>query len=99
MVVPLLRTVHSGVLWYQGENDAAYPRRYNCSFPTLIQDWRQKWNKHTDGATAMDFPFGWAQINSDGSGGDTYHNRVFNPANPPSDCGHGCAPYCNTTCL
>ena len=133
MVVPLLRTVHSGVVWYQGENNAPEPRRYNCSFPSLIQDWRRKWSLNTDGATDADFPFGWAQLNSFDfpkdqcaapklrdapeiswrCAGDVpemcshtgrapllrYNNRVFNPPNPPSDCGTGCAPQCSTACL
>jgi hypothetical protein len=99
MIVPLLRTVHSGVAWYQGENNAAYPRRYNCSFPALINDWRLKWAKYTDGATDIAFPFGWAQIATAGDGGADYKGRVFNPKNPPSSCGSGCAPSCNTSCL
>ena len=81
----------------QGENNAAYPQRYNCSFPALIHDWRAKWAKYTDGATADDFPFGWAQINTAGSGAGDYKNPVFN--NMASTCGHGCTPTCNTTCL
>ena len=24
---------------------------------------------------------------------------ILNPAKPPSDCGKGCSPECNTTCL
>lgn len=45
------------------------------------------------------FPIRLGQINSDGNGNDAYHDRVFNPEHPPSNCGHGCAPECNTTCL
>jgi hypothetical protein len=69
----------------------------------MIHDWRAKWSNATDGATASDFPFGWAQLNScgTGSGGDyaNYGDMLFNPAKPPANCGTGCAPECNTSCL
>ena len=32
----------------------------------MIEDWRKKFNHYTDGATDKDFPFGWAQLNSNG---------------------------------
>ena len=99
MIVGLLRTTISGVVWYQGENNAGDPRRYNCSFPAMIEDWRAKWHTHTDGATARDLPFGWAQLNSCGTGAADYTNRIFNPPHPPADCGDGCAPACSSACL
>jgi len=99
MIVGLLRTTISGVVWYQGENNAADPRRYNCSFPAMIEDWRAKWHVHTDGATVSDLPFGWVQLNSCGTGAADYTNRVFNPTHPPADCGDGCAPACSSECL
>lgn len=88
----------------EGENNANNPRNYNCSFPAMVADWRRKWHNYTDGATDAEFPFGWAQINSDGTYGAGYRNAsspggILNPAQPPSNCGQGCAPECNTTCL
>lgn len=52
----------------QGEANArADGRQYNCSFQAMIKDWRAKWSQGTNGLTDPDFPFGWAQLNSDGS--------------------------------
>merc|ERR1711907_34376 len=65
-IVPILRTVHTGVTWYQGEANAnGDGRTYNCSFRAMIQDWRAKWHAYTDGATDTQFPMGWVQLNSD----------------------------------
>lgn len=87
MVVPLLRTVHSGTVWYQGEaNSGADGRQYNCSFHAMISDWRAKFHKYTDGATALDFPFGWAQLNSDGVA-SKYLNPVFDPKSTSGEFG------------
>eukprot|EP00035_Acanthoeca_spectabilis_P040094 m.67335 g.67335 ORF g.67335 m.67335 type:complete len:551 (-) comp9859_c0_seq1:1737-3389(-) len=80
-VVPLLRNVIKGAIWMQGEaNAGADGRLYNCSFPAMIRDWRAKWTEGTGGATAAEFPFGWAQLNSDGNPtvwamGGTQNNR------------------------
>ena len=80
MVVPLLRTTHSGAVWMQGEANArADGRQYNCSFQAMIADWRAKWHAATDGATAADFPFGWSQLNSIGPV-VKYSNPPFDPA-------------------
>lgn len=44
----------------------------------MITDWRSKFHKYTDGASDPVFPFGWAQLNSDGPSAGTY-------ANPPEE--------------
>jgi hypothetical protein len=79
----------------QGENNAGNPRRYNCSFPAMINDWRAKWADYTDGATRKDFPFGWGQLNSCGKP-DAYKNPLFDAKH--TNCGI-CAPQCNVSCL
>ena len=65
-VVPLLRTTIKGAIWMQGEANSRWDgRQYNCSFQAMITDWRAKWASH-NGETAAAFPFGWAQLNSNG---------------------------------
>lgn len=77
-MVPLLHTVHSGAIWYQGEaNSGKDGRQYNCSFPAMIRDWREKFHEFTDGATSPHFPFGWAQLNSNGPIASNYKNPAL----------------------
>lgn len=47
-----------GVIWYQGESNAARALQYRTLFPFLIQSWRDEWGL-TDN---QDFPFYWAQL-------------------------------------
>jgi sialate O-acetylesterase len=57
MVAPLTRYAIKGVLWYQGEADAA-PRSasfYQQMLPTLIKDWRTQWAQ-------PELPFLYVQI-------------------------------------
>lgn len=66
-VVPYLRNTIKGAVWMQGEaNSRADGRQYNCSFQAMITDWRAKWAAGTGGTTDPAFPFGWAQLNSNG---------------------------------
>jgi sialate O-acetylesterase len=85
-VVPLLRTTIKGAIWMQGEaNSRADGRQYNCSFQAMITDWRAKWASH-NGETAKDFPFGWAQLNSNG-GATTYAAPGPKSADPTDPLG------------
>ena len=47
--------------------------------PCCVTDWRSKWSSHTEGATDPAFPFGWAQLNSNGAAA-----LYTNPKNTPS---------------
>jgi sialate O-acetylesterase len=44
-----------GVIWYQGESNAARAHQYRTLFPFLIASWREEWG-------LGDFPFYWAQL-------------------------------------
>ncbi len=54
MINPLIPYAFQGVLWYQGESNAGRAYQYRTTFPLLINDWRQKWNKN--------FPFYFVQL-------------------------------------
>lgn len=54
MIHPLIGLSFRGVIWYQGENNAARASEYESLFPTMINDWRKKWNS--------EFPFYWVQL-------------------------------------
>lgn len=55
MIHPLIPYAISGVIWYQGENNAVRAAQYRSSFPLLINDWRKQWNQG-------DFPFYFCQL-------------------------------------
>jgi sialate O-acetylesterase len=55
MINPLIPFAFKGVLWYQGESNAARSYQYRKAFPLLINDWRQKWNN-------PDMPFYFVQL-------------------------------------
>lgn len=56
MIVPYLNQVITGVLWYQGEQNAGQASLYACMFPAMIADWRSSW------AAGKDFPFLFVQL-------------------------------------
>lgn len=55
MLAPLLNTRIKGVIWYQGESNAARPLEYRDLFPALIRNWRNDWRQG-------DFPFLFVQL-------------------------------------
>lgn len=63
MINPLIRFTIFGVIWYQGESNTNYQRDlYECIFPHMIDDWREKWHEGTLKSTNKNFPFGFVQI-------------------------------------
>lgn len=44
-----------GCLWYQGESNVDAPDLYTTLFPTMVADWRKRWQQG-------EFPFYYAQI-------------------------------------
>lgn len=43
MIAPYTNYAVKGFLWYQGETNADRPQQYQKFLPTLINDWRSKW--------------------------------------------------------
>lgn len=43
MIAPIVHFPVKGILWYQGESDTDFARRYQTLFPALIDDWRNQW--------------------------------------------------------
>ncbi|MBS2211952.1 hypothetical protein KEM09_11085 [Carboxylicivirga mesophila] len=54
MIHPLMPLAIAGVLWYQGETNAANPKAYTQMLSTLVNSWRDGFNNV--------FPFYYAQI-------------------------------------
>ncbi|MDR1191252.1 MAG: sialate O-acetylesterase, partial [Verrucomicrobiales bacterium] len=55
MVAPLMPYAIKGVLWYQGESNAAYAHAYRELLPLLVNSWRAHWGRG-------DFPFYVVQL-------------------------------------
>ncbi|NXK89737.1 SIAE acetylesterase, partial [Formicarius rufipectus] len=65
MIHPLLNMTLQGIAWYQGEANAfLHTDRYNCTFPTLIADWRQAFHAGSAGQTDPLLPFGFVQLST-----------------------------------
>ena len=63
MIHPLLRFTIKGAIWYQGESNTGHNREiYDCTFPSMIKNWRQAWHEGTQGDTEQIFPFGFVQL-------------------------------------
>jgi len=57
MIHPLIPYAIKGAIWYQGESNAGRAYQYRVLFPTMIDDWRSRWQQ---GA----FPFLFVQLAS-----------------------------------
>jgi len=55
MINPIVPYGIRGAIWYQGENNASRAKQYRRIFPSLITDWRAKWQ-------LGDFPFIFVQL-------------------------------------
>ncbi|MCE5332880.1 MAG: sialate O-acetylesterase [Bacteroidales bacterium] len=55
MIAPLLNYNKKGVIWYQGESNTGNPQEYATLLPTMIADWRKKFNQ-------KNLPFIYAQL-------------------------------------
>ena len=54
MINPLIPYTFKGAIWYQGESNVGFEELYKRLFPTMIKDWRTRWN--------VEFPFYFVQI-------------------------------------
>jgi sialate O-acetylesterase len=55
MIAPLLPYAIKGAIWYQGESNAGRAQQYRRLLPTMIRDWRARFN-------VGDFPFYIVQL-------------------------------------
>lgn len=44
MIAPLEPLAIKGAIWYQGESNAGHPMQYRTLLPTMINDWRHRFN-------------------------------------------------------
>ena len=55
MIAPHIPYSIRGAIWYQGESNAGRPDQYRVLFPTMIKDWRARFDQG-------DFPFYFVQL-------------------------------------
>ena len=55
MIRPLIPYTARGMIWYQGEANAAKPDEFTVLFPAMIEAWRSAWNR-------SDWPFYFVQL-------------------------------------
>jgi len=55
MIAPILPYAIRGVIWYQGESNVPRAHQYRTIFPTMIADWRERFQQ-------PELPFGFVQI-------------------------------------
>ncbi len=54
MINPIIPFTMKGAIWYQGEANVGRAEQYEILFPSMIEDWREKWE--------AEFPFYYVQI-------------------------------------
>ena len=63
MVAPFRRMTNKEFLWYQGESNMGYNTdKYNCTFTTLIDTWREQFSNNSN--TLAKSPFGFVQLST-----------------------------------
>ncbi|CAH1270682.1 SIAE [Branchiostoma lanceolatum] len=64
MIHPFLNMTMKGVIWYQGEANAAFNETdfYGCMFTNMIRTWRSAFHLGSGGQTEPVFPFGFVQL-------------------------------------
>lgn len=45
MIAPLIPFALKGIIWYQGESNAGRAYEYRTLFPSMIRDWRRRWQQ------------------------------------------------------
>ncbi len=59
-IVCAVKIIHK--LGLTGESNSLSPDIYQCMLPSMINDWRARWNSRTGGNTDLLLPFGQVQV-------------------------------------